>query len=263
MSDERFEKLLHIIKEAGKIIKGAHMESADLISEKEGSANFVTVYDVRVQEFLKSEIKVIYPEAVFMSEEQENDASVLKSECCFIIDPIDGTTNFIRENKHSCISVAMLTDGCVVKGAVYDPYLDEMFTAEKGKGAFVNGRPIKASQTQLDKAICGYGTSPYYRDTLGDKTFAIAKELFTSCADLRRCGSAALDLSYIAAGRYDIFFECKLSPWDYAAGVLLIEEAGGVISDMQGKALVFDAPCSVIAANAKLYPTVLNVAKEK
>ena len=263
MIDNFFEKILNIIKEAGKIIRCAHMESEACVTEKEGNANFVTVYDVRVQEYLKGEIKKAVPDAVFIAEEQENDAEMLASGHCFIIDPIDGTTNFIRDNKHSCISVAMFTGGKPVFGAVYDPYLDELFTAEKGKGAFLNEKRVNVSDTPLEKAICAYGTSPYYRNTLGEKTFRICKELFMKCADLRRCGSAALDLAYLAAGRYDLFFECRLSPWDYAAGALIIEEAGGIISDMNGEAVAYDAPRSIIAASASLYPILLETAKEK
>ena len=253
MSENYQEILTSLVREAGKIVLSAHIRNAEGVIEKEGNANFVTVYDVKTQEFLINGIKNAIPNAVFMAEEQENDASVLMEERCFIIDPIDGTTNFIRDCKHSCISVAMVERGITVFGAVYDPYLDELFCAQRGKGAFLNGRQISVSETPFDKAICGYGTAPYYRDTLGDKTFEVCKKLFMSCADVRRCGSAALDLAYIAAGRYDIFFECRLSPWDYAAGALLIEEAGGRITDMSGAPLLLDAPRSVMASSSKLY----------
>ena len=257
------EKITLLMKEAGKIILSAHINGGDGVTEKEGNANFVTAYDVKTQEYLIDGIKKAIPDASFMAEEQDNDTSVLNAERCFIIDPIDGTTNFIRDCKHSCISIAMLECGVTVFGAVYDPYLDELFSAERGKGAFLNGKRITVSDTPFNKAICGYGTAPYYRDTLGDKTFDVCKKLFMSCADVRRCGSAALDLAYLAAGRYDLFFECRLSPWDYAAGALLIEEAGGVISDMNGERLAYDSPRSVIAASAKLYPELLETVKEK
>jgi myo-inositol-1(or 4)-monophosphatase len=254
MTENYAETIKFLMKEAGKIILSAHIDRQDGVTEKEGNANFVTVYDVKTQDYLIDGIKKAIPDAVFMAEEQDNDTSVLNAGHCFIIDPIDGTTNFIRDCKHSCISVAMLERGVTVFGAVYDPYLDELFTAERGKGAFLNGKRITVSETPFNKAICGYGTAPYYRDTLGDKTFEVCKKLFMSCADVRRCGSAALDLAYLAAGRYDLFFECRLSPWDYAAGVLLIEEAGGKITDMSGEPLVLDKPCSVMASSQKLYP---------
>lgn len=250
--EKYLQSLIEIVKKAGNIMLEAS-SIASSVTEKDGSANFVTEYDVRVQEYLKAEIEKTVENAVFIAEEQENDPALLMSENCFIIDPIDGTTNFIRDQKHSCISVAMLGKGEVQLGIVYDPYLGEVFSAVNGKGAFLNGKPMHVSKTELERAICGYGTAPYYKNTLGDKTFNICKKLFMKCADVRRCGSAALDLAYIAAGRYDMFFECRLSPWDYAAGILLVTEAGGMISDMQGKRLSLEKPCSVIASNEILY----------
>ena len=183
-------------------------------------------------------------------------------EHCFIIDPIDGTTNFIHDYRHSCISLAMFSKGEAVFGAVYDPYLKEFFRAEKGKGAYLNDIPMKVSSRKMSEAVVAYGTSPYYKSTLSEKTFELTKELFGKCADIRRCGSAALDLAYTAAGRNDLFFEFLLSPWDVAAGYLLITEAGGVISDMQGSKIDFSAPCPVIAANPSIYPELLEITKK-
>ena len=262
MSTQLNDKILPIIREAGKIILSARgMYDESKVNCKDGAANFVTEYDVQVQDFLIGAIKNAFVDAVFIAEEKENDPSLIYQEHCFIIDPIDGTTNFIRDYGHSCISVAMLSKGEVVFGAVYDPYLEEMFVANKGCGAFLNGKPIKVSSRSMDMAICAYGTAPYYRDVLGQLTFDICQTLFMKCADLRRCGSAALDLAYLAAGRNDIFFECKLSPWDYSAAKLLIEEAGGVISDMDGAPVSFSEPVSVIAANKELYSELLNTVK--
>ena len=260
-----FEKksVLEVLEKAGEIMLSAHgIESENGVTVKPGNANFVTVYDVKIQDYIISEIKKVFTDAVFIAEEKDNDAAVLQSEHCFVIDPIDGTTNFIRDYRHSCISLATVSRGEVVFGAVYDPYQSEMFTAEKGKGAFLNGMAMTASEKEMDMAITAYGTSPYYKDTLADKTFGICKELFMLGADVRRCGSAALDLAYTAAGRNDVFFECKLSPWDYAAGMLMITEAGGVISDMRGEPLSLEAPSSVIAANKKCYGQLLEITEK-
>ena len=244
------DQLLEIMREAGRVMLSAHGIEGD-VSVKAGSANFVTVYDVRIQNFIIDEIRRVIPGAVFIAEEKDNDPDVLKEEFCFIIDPIDGTTNFIRDYRHSCISLAMVSRGETVFGAVYDPYLDEMFSAEKGKGAFLNGKSIYVSDREPDMAIVAYGTSPYYKDSLAGKTFAICRDLFMNSADVRRCGSAALDLAYTAAGRNDAFFECMLSPWDIAAGALLITEAGGIISDMNGDPVTLTKPVPVIASNKK------------
>ena len=151
----------------------------------------------------------------------------------------------------------MFSYGVPVFGAVYDPYLNELFWAERGKGAYLNDSPIRASERPLQLAIVAFGTAPYYKGQLCEKTFGLLKELFLCCSDVRRCGSAALDLAYLAAGRNDIFFEYCLSPWDIAAGALLITEAGGIISDMNGAPLDYSTPAPVIAASATLYPTLL------
>ena len=250
-----------LLKRAGKIMLEAH-EIGNTVTTKSGNANFVTEFDTKVQSLLISEIKKNVPEATFMAEEQENDASVIDAECCFVIDPIDGTTNFIYHYHHSCISVAVLSHGQPVIGAIYDPYLDELFLAQKGKGATLNGSPIHVTQTPLPNALVAFGSAPYYRDELGDATMSLLKELFMNAADIRRCGSAALDLAYLAAGRNDVFFEMILSPWDYAVGYLLITEAGGIISQINGEPVNFSAPQSILASNAVAYDELLTIAKK-
>lgn len=250
--------ILSVIRQAGEIITTAHeIESGDNVSEKTDAANLVTVFDVRVQEFLIKEISAFLPEAYFFAEEKENDPAMLAAEYCFVIDPIDGTANFVHDYHHSAISVSMLSRGEVVFAAVYDPYLKELFHAVKGKGAFLNDTPISVSDRTLPYAIGIFGTAPYYKAELGNKTFRLCEAMFAICSDLRRSGSAALDLAYVAAGRCEFFFEYRLSPWDYAAGLLLITEAGGNITDIQGNPLTFVAPCGVIAANKAIYPSLL------
>ena len=262
-----FRQLLPVINEAGEIILSAHkMESGDSddISVKAGSANFVTVYDVNVQSFLISRITELIPDAVFIAEEKENDPSVLEQAHCFIIDPIDGTTNFIHDYRHSCISVAMISHGEVVLGIIYDPYLGDLYYAEKGKGAFLNGKPMQVSSTPFSSSLIAYGTAGYYKDKLGNATFEMSKEIFMTArdGDVRRCGSAALDLAYLAAGRNDLFFELMLSPWDIAAASLLITEAGGIISDMDGNPIDLSRPSPILAGNPVAYPQLLEIAKK-
>ena len=257
------EKLMPIIRKAGEIILSAHnVEDAGDISVKDGDANFVTVFDVRAQNFIIEQIKDIIPEAVFIAEEKENDPEVLDNEFCFVIDPIDGTTNFIHEYKQSSISLAMFSHGKAVIGIVYNPYLDEMFYATLGGGAFLNGKPIHVSDRSMNMSVIGFGTSPYYKDLLGQKTFGCCLELFKRCGDLRRTGSAALDLANVAAGRTDGFFEFMLSPWDIAAGYLLVLEAGGKMSNMLGENINFSDKSSVIATNNKIYDDFLSVTKK-
>ena len=257
------ELIRPILIEAGKIMLGAtEIESDGAVSEKEGTANFVTLYDVSVQKYLMKEVAERFEDAYFIAEEKENDSEALSHPCCFIIDPIDGTTNFIHAYNHSCISLAMLSCGEVIYGAVYDPYLGELFHAEKGKGAYLNGKPIKVSEHPMSHALTAFGTAPYYKDTLLDKTFELVRELCRETADVRRCGSAALDMAYLAAGRNDIFVEFLLSPWDIAAGSLLITEAGGVITDMKGDQIRFTEAIPILAATKELHGKVLEKTKK-
>ncbi|MBO5048364.1 MAG: inositol monophosphatase [Clostridia bacterium] len=256
------ETLIPLMRQAGKIMLEAHdIESENSISEKGDAANLVTIYDVAVQNFLLTEIKKAIPDAYFIAEEKENDPDVLNREYCFIIDPIDGTANFAHEYRHSCISLALFSYNEPIFAAVYDPYQDELFSATKGGGAFVNGRKMQVVERDFAHSIVAFGSSPYYKDTLGEKTFQLVHALYRTCSDVRRSGSAALDLAYLAAGRNDIFFEMVLHPWDIAAGYLLIKEAGGIMTTMDGKEISFAAPSSVLAAAPNVYENALNVIK--
>lgn len=252
-----------MLKEAGRIMRTAKdIESKDCLTEKGSAANLVTLYDVKVQGYLIDRITKAIPDAVFIAEEKDNSQSEIGAEHCFIIDPIDGTANFTRNFNHSCISLAVISRGIAVYGAIYDPYLDEMFTAEKGKGMTVNGSPVFHLDHDVAHSLILFGTSPYKKTELGDKTFAIARKLFDKCADVRRCGSAALDLAYLAAGRADGFFELVLSPWDFAAGMLMVEEAGGVVTDLEGNRPSFTSTSPIIAGYGEIYRFILKTAKE-
>lgn len=221
-----------------------------LIDAKAGSANFVTEYDKKVQEMLRSKLAKILPDALFIGEEGET-ASYSDKGRFFIVDPIDGTTNFIKDYRVSCISVALVEDGCVTIGMVYNPYMNELFWAKRGEGAYCNGRPLKVSEQPLGNGIVIFGTSPY-DETLSERSFKKAYEYFKQSMDIRRSGSAALDLCSIAAGRAELFFELILQPWDYAAGVLLVEEAGGKVTTVDGGKVSLDKGCSILAIGAKV-----------
>jgi myo-inositol-1(or 4)-monophosphatase len=240
------EELIRIIKEAGTIILQAQVTNED-VNSKSGRANFVTAYDVKVQRFLYEELSKRFPGIDFLGEEDETHKGLPGTDC-FIIDPIDGTTNFIFDQKHSCISVGFMKNNEIIAGVVYDPYQNELFTAEKGKGAHLNGEPLKIKNISLEDGIVAFGTSPYYREK-ADETFALTRKLYDKSLDVRRSGSAALDLCYVAASRYALFFEYLLSPWDYAAASLILSEAGGRISTIEKHKLTLTTPCSVIAAN--------------
>ncbi len=257
---QNIEKLLlPIIREAGKIMTGAR-DIEGVTDEKGGdAANMVTAYDVAVQTYLIKEITKVIPGAFFFAEEKENNAEDLMRKYCFVIDPIDGTANFVHEYHKSAISVALFSHGEAVFAAVYDPYLAEMFHAVKGGGAYLNGAPISVSGRDMAHAFVAFGTSPYFKDTLAEKSFRLGYEFYMHASDIRRAGTAAIDLAYIAAGRNDIFIEYTLYPWDAAAGALLITEAGGKITDFAGNPIDFSGRSPVLAATAKLYEESLKI----
>ena len=236
------------LRSCGEIL--LHADRSQLrVDEKDGRANFVTTYDRMIQERLAEALPRILPGATFVGEEEDIHASIAEG-YAFIVDPIDGTTNFIHDYHMSCISVGVIKGGQPYAGVVYNPYLDEMYTAEVGCGAFLNGQPMHVSDLPLSKGIVLMGTAPYYTE-LHDETFRLAREYFEKSMDIRRSASAALDLCMIAAGRAELFFELRLQPWDYAAGCVLVQEAGGVITTMDGTPIRLDQPCSILAHNGK------------
>lgn len=226
-------------------IMRAEREGAELIlhagsmgvHSKTGRRDVVTEYDRRVQELLVERLRAAVPDAGFVMEESDAQ-DALSGEHIFIIDPIDGTMNFVHHYNHSAISVAYASFGQVLCACVYDPYADEMFSAIRGQGAYLNGAPIHADPSPLSETLFCLGSSPYYPE-LTDETFRLARIAFDNSLDLRRLASAELDLCAIAAGRAGLYFELLLSLWDYAAGMLIVEEAGGVCLSIDGSALRF------------------------
>lgn len=244
------EKLAALARKAGDALPKDPPPMA--VDDKAGKANFVTEYDRRTQLFLEERCRALVPDAVFVGEESFETGGELpqvsKLAKSFVIDPIDGTTNFIRGQRHSAVSIGYLEDGEPVVGVVYNPWQRECFTAVKGGGAYLNGSPIRVSAGQPSaSALVLFGTSPYYAD-LRRQSLVVLDRLLPAIGDFRRAGSAALDFAYVAAGRADGFLELRLSPWDYAAGSLLITEAGGSITGTDGRPLSFDAPGGVLAA---------------
>ena len=250
------DRLLAVVREAGQILLGAH-DIARGVKAKPGEANFVTAYDVAVQHFLFERLAALCPDAAFVGEEDSaDDIARLAAGRAFVIDPIDGTTNFIKQFRHSAISVALCEGGETAVGVVYNPYTDEMFCAERGRGAALTRagatQTLRVSAEPLSNGLVLFGTTPYYAE-LHDRTFSALRTLFDAALDVRRCGSAALDLCMIAAGRAELFFEMRLSPWDYAAGALIAREAGAIASDLDGAPLPLSRPSSLLCGNPAAY----------
>ena len=240
---ELTEQIVREVRACGALVREAKREDFEV--DQKGHANFVTTYDKMIQDRLQKALMRLLPEAVFVGEEEDLHASIQKG-YAFLVDPIDGTTNFVKDFKMSAISVAVMKDSVPEIGVIYNPYMDEMLTAERGGGAYLNGKPIHVNRRPLSRCLVLFGTAAYNPE-LRDRTFELAKHYCDVCLDVRRCGSAALDLCYVAAGRGEIFFELHLSPWDFAAGSLMIEEAGGTITDIDGNPLRFDKPSTILA----------------
>lgn len=249
------ETIETIIRQAGEIVVAARRPQ---VFEKAGHANFVTQTDMDTQAYLIDRLHQAFPEAAFYAEEKENAA--LGDEPTFIIDPIDGTTNFMHGRNYSCIAVALAVNKEPVIAFVYQPWLREMYYAEKGKGAYLNGAPIHVSDVPLDHGIVVFGTSPYNPD-LSRRSLHLAASFLKQSADIRRLGSAELELCDVAAGRSEVFWELELRAWDYAAGSLIVSEAGGLMAKADGSPLVQGEKIGMIAANPLCFQDALALLK--
>ena len=263
MSTLDLEIIKGIVCEAGVLLKRAHLNK-DEIFEKEGDANFVTVFDMKIQKFLIERILEVIPDAHFFGEEEEdlNKKEIAKEGYTFIIDPIDGTTNFMFGYNQSCISVGVAKDGELFAGIIYNPYVDEMFYAEKGKGAFLNGNDLIMADRGLSEGISCFGCARYNESSTG-VLFATVQELFYQSLAIRSGGSAAIDLARIASGANVSYVEMMLQPYDYAAAAVIIEEAGGVITQIDGKPITIDKGCSILAGTKKAHAMELEILKSK
>jgi len=246
-----------IAREAGKIILGF---GEFRVEEKEGHGNFVTTVDCAVQDYLFAALADLLPGSRFIGEEQENDA--LTDAPTWVVDPVDGTCNLIHNYRHSAVSIALLENQQPVLGAVYQPYTDELFLAIKGRGATLNGERISVSSHPFDHALVCFGTSPYH-PALAERSIKLALGFLLNTADIRRSGSAALDLAYVACGRQDVYFEITLKPWDFAAGALLVTEAGGkLMMPFEDGEIRFDCSRGILASNALCAQPALKLIQE-
>lgn len=236
--------VISIVKEAAKI-----MTSGEYIVSEKGDANFVTDKDVAVERFLRSEITKAFDGIGFVGEEEDFAADALTKEYTAVVDPIDGTMNFTRDMNLSVISVAVLKNGKPHIGVVFNPFTNELFYAERGKGAFLNGNEIRVSDREL-RSACFFTAWSTYRKDLARACFEISEEVYYDTCDIRRLGVCALELCYMAAGRGELYFEIRLFPWDFAAAQLILTEAGGFIGTIDYDAPVYTRTQPIIAANS-------------
>ena len=223
--------------------------------------DFVTDVDMRVQAMLRSRLDELAPGVQFMGEEQDN-AAIDPSRPCWILDPVDGTTNLIRGLNHSAVSLALAEGGRPVFGAVFNPYAGELFTARSGGGAYLNGQPIHVTGTaSLSSALVSVGTSPGRREWAG-MVFSEMRALYERSLDVRRSGCASLDLCDVACGRLDAYVERWLLPWDYAAGAVIVAEAGGRVTDCANAGLSMVSGGGLLCSNGALHGEVLAVLEQ-
>jgi len=241
-------------RRAGSIINRAALGGSSLNVRSKRVNDFVTQIDQAAEEAIMEVVRKAYPDHGFLAEESGKSAG--EAEYVWIIDPLDGTTNFIHGFPQYCVSIGVQHRGAIAHGVVYDPVKNELFTASKGRGAFLNDRRIRVSKcTRIGDALVGTGF-PFREMSRLDLYIKQLQNLLKTSSGVRRAGAAALDLAYVACARLDAFWEMGLSAWDMAAGALLIQEAGGLVGDFSGESAYLESG-DICAATPKVFPTLL------
>ena len=245
--------MVRAANQAARGLKRDFGEVENLQVSKKGPADFVSAADIKAEQVLRNELSRARPDYGFVMEEAGKVAPKAGCERTWLLDPLDGTTNFLHGLPHFAISIGLAERDEVIAGVVYDPIKDELFWAEKGGGAFLNDRRLRVSSRRaMSESLFATGI-PFLGSSKDDVVFL--RELtavMQGSAGVRRWGVAALDLAYVAAGRFDGYWEQGLSPWDFAAGILLVREAGGIVTDIAGGGVSLGGD-SVIAANDHLH----------
>jgi myo-inositol-1(or 4)-monophosphatase len=244
-------------RKAGNLINRASRD-LDLIKvESKRRNDFVTEVDRAAEATIIETLREAYPNHGFLGEE----SGLVKgsnAEFEWIVDPLDGTTNFIHGVPQYAVSIGLKHKGIITQGVVYDPAKNELFTATRGAGAFLNDKRIRVSKREkIGDSLIGTGF-PFSKIDNLDQYIAMFRKVTLNCAGVRRPGAAALDLAYVAAGRFDAFWEIGLSPWDMAAGSLLVQEAGGLVGDLSGESGYLEAG-EIVAGNPKVFVQLLSL----
>ncbi len=244
--------MIRAADKAARKLRRDYGEVANLQVSRKGPADFVSAADLKAEQVLREELGRARPGYALLMEESGASANRDTAERCWIVDPLDGTTNFLHGLPHFAISIALEERGELIAGVVFDPIKNEMYYAEKGQGAYLNDRRIRVSSREhLADALVATGI-PFLGHGDGPAFMAELDAVSPKVAGVRRWGTASLDLAYVAAGRFDGFWERGLAAWDVAAGIVLVREAGGHVSEIGGKAIRLDSP-SILATNEVLH----------
>lgn len=231
-----------------------HAERVESLNvQSKGASDFVSEVDRGAEAEIIRTIRRYHPEHAILAEEGGGgEVHPDDAEFTWVIDPLDGTTNFLHRVPHYCVSIGLMRRGVVEHGVIYAPIADELYTASKGSGALLNSRRLRCSRTSaVEDALFATGM-PIRNPERRERYLPMLQNVIDRSAGIRRAGSAALDLAYVAAGRYDGFWELSLKPWDIAAGVLMVQEAGGVVTELYGRDELFKSG-NIVAANLKLH----------
>jgi len=248
--------MIQAVTKAGRGLARDFGEVQNLQVSVKGPGDFVSQADLRAEQVLRSELERARPDYGFLLEEG-GEVEGKDGQHRWIIDPLDGTTNFLHGFPHFAVSLALERQGQIVAGGVFNPATDELYSAEKGAGAFLNDRRLRvAARRKLTDCVVGCGIPHLGRGDHG-RFLVQLRQVMSDVVGVRRTGAAALDLAYVAAGRLDGFWEEKLSPWDMAAGILLIREAGGFVSDLAGGADMFGRG-DIVAGNEHIHKALLD-----
>ncbi len=239
-------KLTEIIKSAERLFSATDFE----IEYKGSASNLVTSCDIAIQDFLFEQLKNAFGDIGFIGEESENNTDAFSKKYTAIIDPIDGTSNFARGLYESGISVAIYKNGKPYLAAVNLPKMNKLYSAESGKGAYLNGKSIHVSRRDFEHSLC-FTSFAAYEKQFSEKCFNIAKELLPEIDDLRRVGSAATEICFLAEGIGELYFEARLWQWDFVAAALILTEAGGFCTQITIENLTATSPQPFLAANKK------------
>lgn len=241
-----YELIISLVKQASEFVFDSSLrESVDM----KGSADFVTAVDLKISSFLKEKLAEITPDIGFMSEEEEGEIAKKR----WILDPIDGTTNLVYDYNFSSVSLAYFNGSEIEFGVIYNPYNKDIFTAYLGNGAYLNGvRLENAPDRELSDCLIEFGAGSTKKQ-YADESFAIGKEVFCNCLDIRRVCSSALAIAYTAAGKINGYFERSIKPWDYAAATLMLKETGCFCSDWDGNPIQFENASSYVCGTKKAY----------